>query len=125
MEIKKENSTAGSLQISSDVLVKIATLAAMEIEGVADVAPETAGVKSILNRLAPASPVQIEMKNDVADITVSIVVKPGHKIPELCEKVQENVKQSVQSMTQITVARVNVAVVGLRFAEDEAAKADK
>ena len=31
----------------------------------------------------------------------------------LCEKVQENVKQAIQNMTGITVARVDVQVVGL------------
>ena len=31
----------------------------------------------------------------------------------LCEKVQEKVKQTIQNMTGITVARVDVLVVGL------------
>ena len=36
----------------------------------------------------------------------------------VCEKVQENVKQTIQNMTGITVSRVDVLVTGL--AEEEA-----
>ena len=75
MDVQK--TIGGSLQISTEVLAKIARLAALEIDGVAEV---TTG---------------------------------GSKIMPLCEKVQENVKQTIQNMTGITVARVDVLVVGL------------
>ena len=35
------------------------------------------------------------------------------KIMPVCEKVQENVKQTIQNMTGITVSRVDVLVTGL------------
>ena len=37
----------------------------------------------------------------------------------LCEKVQENVKQTIQNMTGITVSRVDVLVVGLTDAAEK------
>ena len=113
MEPKRENTAGGSLRISSEVLAKIARLAALEIEGVADVAVEAGGVKSLIDRVVPPEPVRVEMKNEVADITVSIVVPAGVKIPDVAQKIQENVKQSVQSMTQISVAQVNIVVTGI------------
>ena len=42
-----------------------------------------------------------------------LTARYGTKIMPLCEKVQENVKQAIQNMTGITVARVDVQVVGL------------
>ncbi len=38
---------------------------------------------------------------------------PGSKIMPVCAKVQENVKQTIQNMTGITVSRVDVIVAGL------------
>lgn len=113
MEVNNGGTVGGSLHIASDVVEKIASLAAMEIEGVAGVSTGNASVKNIMNKIAPVSPVMVDMRDDVAQITVSIVVTYGSKITELSEKVQQNIKTSVQNMTQITVAKVNVVVTGI------------
>lgn len=120
MEVNRSNTAAGSLHISGDVIEKIARLAALEIDGVTDVTVGAAGVKNLLNRIAPQSPILVEMKDDVADITVSLAVAFGAKIPEVSELVQQNVKSSVQNMTQITVAKVNIVVVGVAHETEEA-----
>ena len=53
------------------------------------------------------------MEDGIATVTVHLTARYGTKIMPLCEKVQENVKQTIQNMTGITVARVDVQVVGL------------
>ena len=117
MEGFNSHNSGGSLQISTDVVEKIAKHAAMEIEGVRGVMPAVSGAKSLIGRIAPTKPITVELKNDVADISVSIQVEYGTKIPELSEKVQQNVKESVQNMTSISVARVDVVVAGLAVEE--------
>ena len=59
------------------------------------------------------STILVQLTDDVAEITVNIMVRYGYKIPQLCEKVQENVKSSVQNMTCITVSKVNIVVTGV------------
>lgn len=114
----------GSLQISTGVLEKIAKHAAMEVEGVAGVVPSYTATKSILGLLSQPRPVNVSINSDVADIEVSLLVNHGTKIRELSEKVQQSVKEAVQSMTNITVARVDVVVAGLCRAPVQAAEAD-
>ena len=48
-----------------------------------------------------------------------LTVVYGSKVMPLCEKVQENVKQTIQNMTGITVSRVDVLVVGLTDAAEK------
>jgi len=103
----------GSLQISTDVIAKIAKLATLEIEGVKEVSTGTMGVKSLFNKVNLQKPILVQLTDDVAEITVNIMVRYGYKIPQLCEKVQENVKSSVQNMTCITVSKVNIVVTGV------------
>ena len=100
-----QNTIGGSLQISTDVLAKIARLAALEVGGVAEV---TTG-----------KPVTVALEDGVAAVTVQLTADYGQKIMPLCEKVQENVKQTIQNMTGITVSRVDVLVVGLAQPEAE------
>lgn len=114
MEVTNSNVVNGSLQISTEVIAKIAKLAAMEIDGVKDVCAGTTGVKGLLGKVSLQKPVAVELLEDVAEITVSLMVSYGSKIPSLCEKVQENVKSAVQNMTSITVSRVNIVVVGVQ-----------
>lgn len=121
MEVTHSGAAGGSLQISSEVIEKIARLSALEIDGVAEVTVGGNVAKTLLNRLAPQSPVLVEIKDQVADITINLIVRYGAKIPEVSEKVQQNIKASVQSMTQITVARVNVVVTGVTPEEPQSA----
>lgn len=112
MEVK-EHATIGSLQIAADVLCKIARQAALEIDGVAGVEQAGNSVRSVVaSRIQ--KPVTVVLADGVAEFTVNLVVRYGAKIPALCEHVQENVKNAVQSMTGVTVSRVNVVVAGLR-----------
>ncbi len=114
MDVRKTE--AGSLQISTDAVARIAQLAALEVDGVADIAAARpcAGVLGVKK---PAKPVTVEMQDGVAQLRVSILAASGSKIMPMCERVQENVKHTVQNMTGITVSRVDVLVAGLAAAK--------
>ena len=111
MDVTNSSTIGGSLQISTDVIAKIAKLATLEIEGVKEVSTGTMGVKSLFNKVNLQKPILVQLTDDVAEM--NIMVKYGYKIPQLCEKVQENVKSSVQNMTCITVSKVNIVVTGV------------
>ena len=109
-----QNTIGGSLQISTDVLAKIARLAALEVGGVAEVTTgNSQNVRRLLSRTGLQKPVSVVLEDGVAAVTVHLTANYGQKIMPLCAKVQENVKQTIQNMTGITVSRVNVLVVGL------------
>ena len=115
MEVQKNGETGGSLQISTEVIAKIAKLAAMEVDGVQDVSAVAPSMCSILGQKASNTmkAVSVQMEDGVAQITVNLLVAYGSRIPSMCAKVQENVKSTVQNMTGITVSRVNVVVRGV------------
>ena len=112
MEVKN-SSVSSSLQISTDVVEKIARLAALEIDGVHNVTCSTAGVKGFLRKVPIQKPVMIQLCDDVAEITISIAVEYGSRIPAVCDKVQKNIKSAVQNMTSVTVSKVNVIITGV------------
>ena len=104
----------GSLQISTEVIAKIARCAALEVEGVAEVSCGTQNKK--LKALLEASiqpPVAVEMRAGTAELTLHLIMASGARIPAVAEKVQENVKSAVQNMTSVTVSRVNLVIAGL------------
>ena len=110
MDLQNMDLQGGSLQISTEVVGKIA----LEVEGVAEVSCGTQNKK--LKDLLEASiqpPVAVEMRDGTAELTLHLIMASGARIPAVAEKVQENVKSAVQNMTSVTVSRVNLVIAGL------------
>ena len=108
-EMKPEVSSR--LKISEDVLIAIAKLAAQDVKGVAGLGGE--GGK--MSKLRKNGPIKISMMGDVAAIDMKIVIKSGEKACNVAQEVQTVVKENVQNMTGVPVARVNVTVSGVVF----------
>lgn len=121
MEVQNTSFAGGSLQISTDVIAKIAKCAALEIDGVADVACGTQRkVKELLEIVSLQTPVTVEMHDGIAEITINLIVNFGTRIPAIAEKVQENIKTSVQNMTNVAVGRVDLVIAGVALPEPQA-----
>ena len=119
MEVQKNGETGGSLQISTDVIAKIVKLAALEVDGVAEVScgVQNKKLKSLLESASIQPPVVVEMRDGTANITLHLMMQFGARIPSVAEKVQENVKSAVQNMTNVTVSRVDLVIAGLAEAQ--------
>ena len=121
MDLQNMDLKGGSLQISTEVIGKIARCAALEVDGVSEVSygKQNKKVKELLAAASIQPPVTVEMRDGTAELTPNLVVKFGAKIPAVAEKVQENVKSAVQNMTNVTVSRVNLVIAGLAAEEQE------
>lgn len=115
---KNSYAQASSLRISTEVVEKIAEHAALEVKGVHSVVPGAPIEAGVWGKLMQPKAVVVKISNGVADIAIALVVETGAKIPELSENVQKGIKDAVQSMTSITVVRVDVLVVGLSMEQN-------
>ena len=101
----KVKSGERSIRISDEVLCKVASLAAREVEGVAHLA--SSGIMT--------APVSIENLGGAIAVTILVVLKSGYRAVTVAKQIQQTVKQSVQDMTGITAVNVNVEVSGVEF----------
>lgn len=107
------------VSVSSEVLEKMAELAACEIEGVKGVAKRAIDIKGALKNKSVVKGVKVESVNGAIDINVYICVDQKAKMREVAEAVQKNVKDKIQTMTGTAVTRVNVNIEDIDFAETE------
>ena len=107
------------LSVSTEVLEKMAELAACEIEGVKGIAKKAIDLKGALKTKSVVKGVRVESVNGAIDINVYICVDSKAKIREVAESVQQNVKDKIQTMTGTAVTRVNVNIEDVDFAETE------
>lgn len=120
MDLQNTDLQGGTLQISTEVIAKIARCAALEIDGVAEVScgSQNKKLRNLLETSSIQMPVTVEMRDGTANITLHLMVRFGARIPAIAEKVQENVKNAVQNMTNVTVSRVNLVIAGLAEVSD-------
>lgn len=109
---KAEN---GSIQISEDVVASVAAMAVLEQEGVcglsaslgSDIA-EMLGVKSVAKGIRVSS-----SKEGKLIVDCNVIANFGASVFELAKNVQEAVLSSLESVTGLSVAKVNVNICGV------------
>ncbi len=109
---KQEN---GSIQISEEVIVSIATVAVNETEGVSGFAirPGTE-LADMLNKKGRGRGIKVTItEDDRLFVVCNITVVYGAAVVNVAKAVQENVASAVESMTGLTVTDVTVNVCGI------------
>ncbi len=111
-----ENSL-GSIRIADEVVEIIAGLAASEVEGVVGMTGGLVG--DLANMLARnknlSKGVKVEIGEHEVAVDLFIVMEYGVSIPEVALKVQEAVKEAIETMTGLKAVEINVHVQGVNF----------
>ena len=112
----------GNIKISVDVVATIAGIATNEISGVAGMSNSLAsGIAEIFGTERNLSRgVKVDIKEETTVIDLYIIVDYGVRIPELAWEIQENVKNSVETMTGLNVEKINIHVEGVSFEKEKA-----
>ena len=110
----------GSIQISEDVVASVTGMAVLEVEGVCGLSSSIGtDIAEMLGMKTLSKGVRLSTTETGAlRIDCDVVSKFGQNIFELAKNVQENVKSSVESVTGLRVAEVNVTVCGIALAKD-------
>ncbi|PHV72362.1 Asp23/Gls24 family envelope stress response protein [Sporanaerobium hydrogeniformans] len=108
------------VQIADDVIAVIAEIATLEVEGMVDTAQsKTDFVQAAISRKKAPKGVKVEVAQGEVFIDIAAIVKYGVKINKVCLEAQEKVKNSVETMTGLHVASVNIHVVGVTFDKEQ------
>lgn len=111
--------TQGKTTVSPEVLITIASLAALEVPGVSRLAPVSGGVNRLFRRGA-SDGVRIEAKDNTVFTDLFLILKDGVNIREVSRNVQANVARSIQEIIGMEVGEVNVHIEDIDFEGDEA-----
>ena len=110
-----ENKGICNIQVADEVVCIVAGLAATEVEGVecmsGNITNELVGKLGMKNL---SKGVTVEITDNTAVVYVSVILKYGYSIPEVSQKIQERITNSIETMTGLTVGEVNVKIAGVR-----------
>ena len=103
------------LSVSTEVLEKMAEIAAKEVDGVTGLSKKAIDLKGIVKTKNAFKGVKVENINGAIEISVYICVKQDAKVKDVAEKVQQNIKDKIQTMTGNAVTQVNVNVADIEI----------
>ncbi|MGM0874163.1 MAG: Asp23/Gls24 family envelope stress response protein [Bacillota bacterium] len=116
LEMNQENNGLGKVEIAPEVIEVIAGIAASEIEGVASMRGNfAAGVVERLGKKNHGKGVKVDLTEEGIIIEVYCVMIFGVSIPNVAQKIQDNIRQALLNMTALEVNEVNIHVVGIQF----------
>ena len=120
-EVSLESQDNNQISIADDVVSVIAGVAVSEVAGVAEMAGGFAGgISEVLSGKKKISKgIKVEVGQKETKIDVNIIVEYGTRIPDIAFEIQNRVKKSVENMTGLKVAEVNVHVQGVKTEREE------
>ena len=104
----------GVVRIHKNVISSISSIAAMEVEGVKSVAKNLkSGLLEIIGQKS-FSAIKVDIsKNEEVKVEVPLIIKYGYNIPDVAGRVQENVRQALERMSNLSVKDININVRGI------------
>ncbi|MDD9149300.1 Asp23/Gls24 family envelope stress response protein [Sporolactobacillus sp. CQH2019] len=116
VEVEEQQEGLGKIEISPEVIEVIAGLAAVEVVGVSDMHGNfAAGVVEKLGGKSFRKGVKVDLTDEGIVIDVQLTMNYGVSIPEVAEKVQKNIAQTLKRMTALDIHEIKIHVVGIRF----------
>ncbi len=114
MHREETQTDLGMVRIHDNVIASIASLAATEIEGVKGIERNfKAGIMSLINKKSFAAIKVDKDKNGEITVQIPLIIKYGFNIPDISNRVQENVRNALEKMTNLSVKDININVQGI------------
>jgi len=108
-----ETRSTGKTTLTPDVLLTIARMAALEVEGVKSMAPVKGGVNSLF-RSSPEG-VRMTVEDNIVLVDLYLVLDSDVNIREVSRTVQQTVARAVVEMTGLEVGHVNIHIEDIDY----------
>jgi uncharacterized alkaline shock family protein YloU len=111
------NTPMGTIDVSEEVIARIAGRAAMEVFGLVGMASRKAikdGIAELLGVENLSKGVVVRNVNGDVTLDMHIIVSYGTRISEVAGNVQRRVRYTLEQMVGIDVSAINVIVQGVR-----------
>jgi len=114
MNNEESRTDLGMVRIHKNVIASIAAVASTEVEGVKRVGGNLrSGVLELIGKkIYSAIAVEFDKAGEVK-VELPLVIKYGYNIPNVADRVQENVRNALEKMTNLSVKDININIQGI------------
>lgn len=110
-----EDDDMGAIKVADEVLSIVAGLAASEVNGVYGMSGGIReGLTDMLGKQNFSKGIKVYTEGHTVRVEVHVIITYGFNIPDVAIKLQEKVKEAVESMTGYEVTGVDIHVEGVK-----------
>lgn len=113
-----DSKTPGKTTLAPDVLVTIARMSALSVEGVSRMATVPVRVNRLMRRTAREG-VEIQVEDDVVYLDLYLVLKPDVNVREVSRNVQHQVARAISEMIGMAVGHVNIHIQDIDYSPNQ------
>jgi uncharacterized alkaline shock family protein YloU len=106
----------GKTTLTPDVLLTIARMAALEVEGVKCMAPAKAGANNLFARVTEG--VRMQVEDNIVLVDLHLVLASDVNIREVSRTVQQAVARAIVEMTGLEVGHVNIHIEDIDYSSE-------
>ncbi len=104
----------GKTTVSPDVLVEIARMATLNVEGVSAMAPVSGGVNRFFRR-GIVDGVRITIEEDAVYTDLYVILQNNVNIRDVSRRIQKEVSRTIQEMVGMDIGKVNIHIEDIDF----------
>jgi len=121
-----DDTELGKVEIAPEVIEVITGIAASEVKGISSMRGSFASdVVERFGKKSHSKGVKVELTNQDIIIDLYVVIDFGVSIPQVAEKLQTNIRQTIKNMIALDVSEINVHVVGIQMEQDHSEDNDE
>jgi uncharacterized alkaline shock family protein YloU len=105
----------GMTTIAPDVLIAIARLATLSVEGVSSMSPVKSGVNRLLKRTHQGDGVVVEIDDDIVNIDIYTVLQKNINIRAVSREIQNNIARAISEMVGMQVGFINIHIEDINY----------
>ncbi len=105
--------TSGKTTLTPDVLLTIARMAALGVDGVTSMAPVKGGMDSLFRKGNEG--VRMSITDNVVMVDLFLILSSDVNIREVSQTVQQTVARAISEMTGLEVGHVNIHIEDINY----------
>lgn len=115
-----QGSQGDSVRISPDVISIITGIAAQEVEGITGLSGGIVdGIAQKFGRKDYGKGIKVRLEGEIVTLDLNVVVEYGVRIMDTAKKLKQKVRATVEEITGLPVAAINVHVIGINLPKDK------
>lgn len=109
-----------SVRISPEVIGIIAGIAAQEVDGITGMSGGIVdGIAEKLGRKDFSKGIKVRLEGEAVSLDISVIVDYGVRIMETAKKLKQKVRATVEEVTGLPVAAINIHVIGINLPKEK------
>lgn len=115
--MNEETRPPGKTTIATDVLLNIATLTTLGVEGVARMSASPGGVNRIIHPGQYENGVKVQIEENIVNVDLHVIINKDVNIRQVSRTVQKEVARAISEMVGMEVGKINVFIEDIDYEE--------